>query len=132
MLKLFTAIHVEVTNTGGKKATNKTKETKWKPMAHELQGSNRTDIPQIHFFLAHLARILHTFHICMTCYVAHEPQINNTLYINACWPDTFCRYIALTNQTTYEVARRKRIFYLRYVTIRAARFVISIVFLSSR
>ena len=49
--------------------------------------------------------------------------------MNACWPDTIFRYIALTNQTTYEVARRKRIFYLRYATIEATCFVISIFFI---
>jgi|UPI000842E7B0 hypothetical protein len=38
----------------------------------------------------------------------------------------FGRYIALTNQTTYEIARRKRIFYLRYVTIGGTQFVTSI------
>jgi len=38
----------------------------------------------------------------------------------------FYRYIAVTNQTTYEVARRKRIFYLRYVTIGGTQFVTGI------
>jgi hypothetical protein len=68
---------------------------------------------------------------CWKCYKSintMQPPKTNTLPIMHVQlnflPFPFCSYIALTNQTTYEVARRKRIFYLRYVILGAIQVLL--------
>ena len=46
-----------------------------------------------------------------------KSQINSDLFTDDYYIHELvyiCSYLALTNQTTYEIARRKRIYYLRY------------------